>query len=94
MEVESSSLNPETSAQKARLNELIAELKSEINQRKLNEDKLNRVYWRVLFGAVAVAFGLAILTVTAVEFAWRAQEEKTNSQLLEELQECQREIKR
>ncbi|MFH7026372.1 MAG: hypothetical protein ACHBN1_13435 [Heteroscytonema crispum UTEX LB 1556] len=87
-------MNPETSAQKARLNELIAELKSEINQRKLNEDKLNRVYWRVLFGAVAVAFGLAILTVTAVEFAWRAQEEKTNSQLLEELQECQREIKR
>ena len=46
--------------QKPRINELIAELKRERNQRKLSEDKLNRIYQKVLFAAL-VALGILIL---------------------------------
>ncbi len=50
--------------QKPRLNDLITELKSERNQRKLSEDKLKRIYQKVLF-ATAIALGIFIL-LTAI----------------------------
>ena len=46
--------------QKPIINELIAELKKERNQRKLSEEKLNRIYQKALFAAL-VALGILIL---------------------------------
>ncbi|MEO1375101.1 MAG: ATP-binding protein, partial [Cyanobacteria bacterium J06635_10] len=56
--------------QKPRLNDLIAELKKERNQRKLSEDKLNRIYQKVLFAAL-IALGIfTLLMAIAIGFAW------------------------
>ncbi|AFY58084.1 hypothetical protein Riv7116_5718 [Rivularia sp. PCC 7116] len=56
--------------QKPRINELIAELKKERSQRKLSEDKLNRIYQKVLFTTL-IALGIFILLAAVViGFAW------------------------
>ncbi|MEM6399717.1 MAG: ATP-binding protein [Cyanobacteria bacterium P01_D01_bin.116] len=56
--------------QKPRINELIVELKKERNQRKLSEDKLNRIYQKVLLAAL-VALGIIItLAAVMIGFAW------------------------
>ena len=55
--------------QKPRINELIAELKIERNQRKLSEDKLNRIYQKVLFSGF-ITLGFSVLTAIAIGFAW------------------------
>ncbi|MGB6295104.1 MAG: ATP-binding protein [Rivularia sp. (in: cyanobacteria)] len=56
--------------QKPKINELIAELKKERNQRKLSEDKLNRIYQKALFAAL-VGLGIWILlTAVTIGFAW------------------------
>ena len=56
--------------QKPRINELIAELKKERNQRKLSEDKLNRIYQKALFAALVALGILILLTVITIGFAW------------------------
>jgi hypothetical protein len=48
--------------QKPRINELIAELKKERNQRKLSEDKLNRIHQKVLFAAL-IALGVFTILI-------------------------------
>ncbi len=55
--------------QKPRINELIAELKRERNQRKLSEDKLNRIYQKVLFAALVALGILILLAVVTIGFA-------------------------
>ncbi|MEO1560855.1 MAG: hypothetical protein AAFS12_14935 [Cyanobacteria bacterium J06632_19] len=56
--------------QKPRINELIAELKKERNQRKLSEDKLNRIYQKVIFSTL-IALGIfTLLAAVAIGFAW------------------------
>ncbi|MGD1912818.1 MAG: ATP-binding protein [Rivularia sp. (in: cyanobacteria)] len=56
--------------QKPRLNDLIAELKKERNQRKLSEDKLNRIYQKVLFAALIALGVFTLLMAHAIGFPW------------------------
>ncbi|MGB3642021.1 MAG: ATP-binding protein [Rivularia sp. (in: cyanobacteria)] len=56
--------------QKPRINELIAELKKERNQRKLSEDKLNRIYQKVLLSALITLGTLILLAAIAIGFPW------------------------
>ncbi|MEM6754770.1 MAG: ATP-binding protein [Cyanobacteria bacterium P01_C01_bin.38] len=56
--------------QKPKINELIAELKKERTIRKLSEDKLNRIYQKVLLCALITLAILILLTVVTIGFAW------------------------
>ncbi|MEM9924429.1 MAG: ATP-binding protein [Cyanobacteria bacterium P01_D01_bin.50] len=56
--------------QKPRLNDLIAELKKERNKRKLSEDKLNRIYQKVLFAALITLGIFTLLMAIAIGFPW------------------------
>ena len=57
--------------QKPRINELIAELKKERNQRILSEDKLNRIYQKVLFSALITSAVLIVIAAITIGFAWQ-----------------------
>jgi hypothetical protein len=56
--------------QKPRINELIAELKKERNQRILSEDKLNRIYQKVLLSVLITLAIFIVLAMMAIAFAW------------------------
>ncbi|MEB3219865.1 MAG: tetratricopeptide repeat protein [Nostocales cyanobacterium 94392] len=56
--------------QKPRINELIAELKKERNKRILSEDKLNRIYQKVLLAALITLGVFTLCTAIAIGFVW------------------------
>ncbi len=56
--------------QKPKLNELIAELKRERNQRKLSEEKLNVIYRRAIYATTAAVSALIILAIATLGFIW------------------------
>jgi hypothetical protein len=66
--------------QEPRLKELMVELEKEREQRKLSEEKLNRVL-RGTFGSIAAGCVFAVLAVAAGVSAWRAEEQRQRAEL-------------
>ncbi|MEA5563951.1 ribosome assembly protein 4, partial [Anabaena sp. UHCC 0399] len=69
--------------QEPKLKQVMAELETEREQRKLGEAKLNKFLKRALFGSVAAGIGLAIVTTLAVRSAYEAERQKQNAELNE-----------
>ncbi|MEW6494187.1 MAG: ribosome assembly protein 4 [Cyanobacteriota bacterium] len=69
--------------QEPKLNELIAQLEKERKQRKLGEEKLNRILKRALAGSLAAGLVLAILAIAAVRFAWQVETQKKQAEINE-----------
>jgi tetratricopeptide (TPR) repeat protein/roadblock/LC7 domain-containing protein len=65
--------------QEPRLKELMVELEKEREQRKLGEEKLNRLLKRALIGSVAAGCVFAVLAVAAVGLALRSQVSEINA---------------
>ena len=69
--------------QEPKLNELIAQLEKERKQRKLGEEKLNRILKRALAGSLAAGLVFAILAIAAVRFAWQVETQKEQAEINE-----------
>jgi hypothetical protein len=69
--------------QEPRLKELIVELEKEREQRKLGEEKLNRLLKRALKGSVAAGCVFAVLAVAAGVSAWRAEQHRQRAEVNE-----------
>jgi tetratricopeptide (TPR) repeat protein len=69
--------------QEPKLTQLMAELEKEKQQRKLSEQKLNRLLKSALVGSVAAGLVLAVLAVTAWDAARRAENQRKQAEISE-----------